>query len=423
MSNKKKKKKSGAPHLSQKALIQRFEKERRAIFKRKLVEVMCAINAQDILLDLPREEFDLLYLIRIHPHKVISEEGFIFPANFTKLIQSTINDYLKNQFFSFNDCEHQFSHEDYFGIVLTLKYWVRTLDKDKYPKKEQYIKAMKPMLDYCVSDQNPELQFILFLRVLSENLTFEPLKMVFYLTSELQTCHSPRLYHGFNVTLCAMKPDIKTVKFDGHNRSIFSYISFAKTANIPTLKAGDITPKCLITQMELPVYYQKHVMQRLTERLDCLTKDHLKLQMDESLAHPQLTPLKDNRALLAFTFLGYKLGYFVVEVADGMAVLRTFLFLTNEGTPEGNRLKNKLGLNKLDNSYVHLDRLSTFLHSNIKDDEQLPQILKDCGCEDLLKIDPNLVNSTKKETFIDASFIKKYLSVEVAEISNEDQLI
>jgi hypothetical protein len=46
-----------------------------------------------------------------------------------------------------------------------------------------------------------------------------------------------------------------------------------------------------------------------------------------------------------------KIGYFVVEPVNDMLVIKTFLFITHNCTPEGDKLKELTGLGKSDISY------------------------------------------------------------------------
>ena len=420
MSKKKKKAKSGSKHLSQKAILQRLEKERRIGFYKKAEQILKAINAQEIMSDLSVRELEQMYRSRFQTHKVVSGSSFDFGPTFYRAIQRTVNSFMKERFFNFQGSEQKFPYQDYFTIVITLKHWARTLP-DNSPKKKTYLQALKPLLDFCASLSNPEIQFELFLRILSIQITEDPEKLVTYFVNDHERLELPYPYIRFRVGIYMVRPDVKTVKFEGHNRSVYSYISTLNIAHIPRLRAGDISPKSLIGNMELTVYYQKHMMERLKERIDCFSTHLLKIEIDESLRHPQLIPIGEMRALLTFTFYGYKLGYFVVEVIAGIAVLRTFLFLTNDGTPEGDRLKKELGLNKLDKTYTQLDRLSTFLHSDIREDEQLQQLLKKSGCDGLLHIAPKIIEaSTKSDSHIDAAHIKKYLSLETPDCATKD---
>ncbi|NJO89402.1 MAG: hypothetical protein HC831_10930 [Chloroflexia bacterium] len=94
--------------------------------------------------------------------------------------------------------------------------------------------------------------------------------------------------------------------------------------------------------------------------------------------------LFNNKLLIEFTTAeGYKLGYFSAEAIEGMIVIKTFLFLTNGGTPEGQKLEKICGLKKQDKKYWAIDKLSTFKNSDIAKTPELKSLFLEAGCSDL----------------------------------------
>lgn len=79
-----------------------------------------------------------------------------------------------------------------------------------------------------------------------------------------------------------------------------------------------------------------------------------------------------------------KVGYLVCSYAEGKVVIRSFLFLTNDGTPEGKRLSKLTQLQKLDKRYLEIDTLGGFMGFNIAYDVQLSSLFIEAGCGDLL---------------------------------------
>src|SRR5207302_802619 len=79
-------------------------------------------------------------------------------------------------------------------------------------------------------------------------------------------------------------------------------------------------------------------------------------------------------------------GCLVARVVGNQVVLRTFLFLTMEGTPEARELSRRLGLSRPDIEYEGLDRLETFLSPSFRADAELAELLRECGCGSLLGI-------------------------------------
>jgi hypothetical protein len=84
-----------------------------------------------------------------------------------------------------------------------------------------------------------------------------------------------------------------------------------------------------------------------------------------------------------------KVGYLVADLKDDKLIIRTFLFLTQNGTPEGNKLVELYGLGKLDKSFLAMDKLSTFLTTDMCSDSNLSEIFQQAGCQYLLDIYDN----------------------------------
>lgn len=65
-------------------------------------------------------------------------------------------------------------------------------------------------------------------------------------------------------------------------------------------------------------------------------------------------------------------------------MLRTFLFITNEGTPEGEALARLTGLQKQDKQYLAIGKLSTFMNAKLFESEEFCRLLKSVGCGGLI---------------------------------------
>jgi hypothetical protein len=134
------------------------------------------------------------------------------------------------------------------------------------------------------------------------------------------------------------------------------------------------------------VYIQAHAIERLYERIDCIEKRQVMLLAFYSIINPNIIYDK-GRMLIVYEFSqGCTLGYFVADVTDGVLLIRTFLFLTNEGTPEARRLKEISGMDKLDIKYWNIDKLHHFLESDIALKPEIKKVFTDAGCSALFKM-------------------------------------
>jgi hypothetical protein len=144
---------------------------------------------------------------------------------------------------------------------------------------------------------------------------------------------------------------------------------------------------------DLPVFVSEHAISRLHERLPIAPdRSFLHKMMYDSLDTPRLKPAEGRDGFLVEAGLSSrKYGYFVVEVYAEFIFVRTFLFLTMQGTPEAKCLRQKLGLSRKDIEYFKLDSFYTLACSDLGEDPELRHALAACGCDYLLDYsDPEL---------------------------------
>jgi hypothetical protein len=158
----------------------------------------------------------------------------------------------------------------------------------------------------------------------------------------------------------------------------------------------------------LPVYIQQHVLSRFQERTlfpPGLVSEYLFRIL--SRQEPHYYRWK-NHSLVEFLAGAHKIGYFVVSLHTTSLVVRTFLFLTNDGTPEGRKLAAITNLHLLDKQFLGIDEINAFLQYNIAGDAILRKLFVDAGCGSLL----HYVDEYFKERgqpLSSADFIHKYL--------------
>ena len=78
--------------------------------------------------------------------------------------------------------------------------------------------------------------------------------------------------------------------------------------------------------------------------------------------------------------------HFLVELYDDFVFVRTFLFLTMQGTPEAKCLRQRLGLSRSDIEYYKLDHFFTLSQSDLGDDPDLRRALAECGCQPFARL-------------------------------------
>jgi hypothetical protein len=137
-----------------------------------------------------------------------------------------------------------------------------------------------------------------------------------------------------------------------------------------------------------PIFIQSHAIHKLRERLpeDLLTERDVKMGLLESFTDLRLERQGEDTYRIEYHLTGHRVGYLTARVAQGKLVVTTFLFLTMSGTPEGTQLRERLRLTRWDIEHEGLDRLGTFLGTDVHSDPGLAAALEKCGCGSLLAL-------------------------------------
>jgi len=185
--------------------------------------------------------------------------------------------------------------------------------------------------------------------------------------------------------LFRIKPEIRTVRIDGVRRPLMrlGWYDTKHGVNWSELMPDQIGIRSKTTEA-LPVYVQQHALNRFCERT-LLPGGFAISFLTNVFARgiPIYNPQK-NATLVAFFVGEHKIGYFVIKLHQDILVVHTFLFLTNDGTPEGSRLASMTRLQLLDKQFLGIDRMDSFVIYNITGDDALRQLFIKAGCESLL---------------------------------------
>ncbi|WP_207423564.1 hypothetical protein [Desertivirga brevis] len=212
------------------------------------------------------------------------------------------------------------------------------------------------------------------------------------------------------VELQIIRPFHKKICIEGHTREIIwvgwpDYYGGVNYVSIEPSKLG------LQGNEPLPIFIQKHALQRLQERLSLLPGPvHFSLfNLFMDVEFDCLT--KENYCLLALKVMDQKLGYLLCSLHGDVIVIRTFLFLTNDGTPEGQKLQELTKVNRLDKQYLGIDTLKAFLEMNIESNAVLSGLFNEAGCSGLLNTEPLIALRQIDLAAKDPALLLKYLNL------------
>ena len=201
----------------------------------------------------------------------------------------------------------------------------------------------------------------------------------------------------------------ESLMFRLRNNSREAFRVATKLPGSAELHYPDLTPEMLgishpLPQKGLPVYIQRHALSRIYERLDCIDPSILLPTIYSAIHHPSVIIINHKRVLLTVMLANAKVGYFLASVEKNALLIRTFLFITASGTPEGNSLRKTTKLQKLDIKHLALDKLSSFVTNRVVTNPQIRMIFEKVGygylfCSSLTK-------------FVSAEFLAKHTPAE-----------
>ncbi|MDR3309163.1 MAG: hypothetical protein LBS80_04335 [Tannerella sp.] len=198
-----------------------------------------------------------------------------------------------------------------------------------------------------------------------------------------------KLYH--TITIGAHPLEVKHVSFKGDKRPVIQLGMmhhpelYDESVFIPFKISGEtLNINSTFAKLMIPVYIQQHALNRILERSGYVIPGLCKIDLIKAVLQPVITHIAKKRYLIEYRMMDVKIGYLVVELIDGMIVIITFLLMTNNGTPEGDKLAELTGLKKLDKEYLMIDNISSLASSDILESETVCNLFRDAGCQSIL---------------------------------------
>lgn len=370
-------------------------------------------SAFDLLTPL---EVTMLYSCRLRPVKIKSPDT---PAETVsgpdlEILNNSLTALLKKTFVNLG-VKSLFSLYDFCSYVETIYFYWRNANtqnfinadkfKDKFPV---FFEKYKETRIEAFSKLDEVLEFISFnySDICKELLWLEPERK-----KENGNKIDIRVFYN-NYTAHFEKPETVLLDIDGKKRSIFR-IGFTRLDGITWLTT---TPKNLgrsgvMEQYPLKVYIQRHAIERIKERLGPSFVLTQYVDILTALFAKKIYDSDDGNFLFAYTIRSKKVGYLKADIIEDKLIIRTFLFLTNNGTPEGKKLASLLGVQKEDKQYLGIDKLNTFINSDIETNTNLKMIFCQAGCGDLFEV-KKYVSEGSITLTQSASYLLHYLGLD-----------
>ncbi|MBW8332251.1 MAG: hypothetical protein K0M40_09545 [Prolixibacteraceae bacterium] len=358
-------------------------------FLNKLRNSFKTIVGEDVFKFIPSNDYKLLIYGRARPIIAVSEKGQSIPPKIIEAIQLLINFYIKKEMMPAEFSLKPISIIDFYTTGLTFSTYCTYLENNdiKYKNADQ-VKTL-------ISNSNLELnkQF----DILYDKLV---LRLFPFLIQTTNSFWEGYFSYRFNISnsedVVGLQYQVVVKQHELEKRQFLLSDSVRPAFRIGwtfkdnafewiSLLPSELGIKSLPEDQQIPVYIQSHAIQRIFERLDCIHRYVLISSIYLSIG--KCVCIKDRgKFIIEFVILDVKVGYLSAVMSEGKLVIRTFLFLTFNGTPEGKRLEEFIGLKALDTKYLKMDKLSSFMTGKLKENDELRAIFEKADCLHLVEL-------------------------------------
>lgn len=388
------------------------------VYYKKMRQVMALVGDASAFDMLDKVELKLLHYCRIRPFKIINPRDGqqCFGQKSIDLFNQNLSDLTHHSFIEIGEQKTKISLYDFSIYVETLFLYWRNVAEDT-PELRTKFRACFPLFD---SNNFKELRSEVLERIehrlelmawLYSDITHQTIRFVYEETDKATSMFCTKAYYN-NFIVEQKKAETEVLEINGHKRTIYRICMNMKQELIPlTIAAGQLGIEGVMQKFRLKVFIQQHALNRIEERLG---KRFLFLSYFLVLIATlgEAIPLAGNNTYLFPLTNGFtKLGYLKGDLIGDKVVIRTFLFLTNNGTPEGEKLQKLFGLEKADKKYLGIDKLSTFVLSDIKENEQLKTLFCEAGCGGLFELDKTALDKPEEKEIACADYIANYLGI------------
>jgi hypothetical protein len=201
---------------------------------------------------------------------------------------------------------------------------------------------------------------------------------------ELEKPDGCKRYLSFKIR--RREPVQRRVTIDGGARPVYRVVMPLNCSVVweATIPAAALKEHVAYDQPLVPLYVQSHALHRLHQRLAPLEPCDCDFYLAAAALAPRIVRTDAQTLLLAVRAGDQALGYLVLEPLKRMLVGRTFLFITQTGTPEGDALARCLSIMPAERRYLGLDKLETYLSTDILHDPDLFFVFEQCGLANML---------------------------------------
>jgi len=406
---KKKEKKVNSQQLKQEEIHQKNCYLQRI---KAMMEILGDASAYDCL---SHAGVNILYLTRIRPVKLISSDNPALKVSKNDLdaLNEVLNQLLRGKLISINPEKKQISLYDYMCYSETVYFFWRNVKKGDCLNPEAFKKKFPIFNDF--EDKRLEFHtikddYIRFISWAYTKLGHFYVRIELEITKPNTTIFNSKAFFN-NYIVYLEKPETELFEIDRHKRAIFRIGIYHENEFIGLpLTPEQLGINGLLNTIPLKIYIQRHALERITERIGDFFTATTFIEIINMVSKHHTVPSGDGGFLFPYTYMEKRIGYLKADIFGDRLIFRTFLFLTNNGTPEGKKLANLLGIQKLDKKYLGIDNLNTFINSDIESNENLKRVFSKAGCGDLFEL-KKVMKVNSSPSIHCANFLENYLGL------------
>lgn len=368
-------------------LLKQHKAEHKIKYLNRIKSICNLVNSGHLYNLIPQKELDWIYNRRVLAFKFEAAEGNEIAAKAMSEIRTLSNDILREVTISVTNDGKKLTLFEFITYGMNFFEYIDSLTEDKYSKAAAIMEMKGMFRDYHQMFDEADDQ----LEIYSNNACF----MSYDLSSKIYW-----IIHSYNINennlngienlmtvYCTTPEKIYDNKDDNYRPAVRLCMGLSQRG-LGYFQFNPEQIKISLTKKDsdLGIYIQAHALQRLKERLDCLGSFWQQLHLINSLLDAKIYKDEKDTYFIAFKINEIKIGYLLADLNQNRLIIRTFLFITQHGTPEGNKLAEMYGLGKLDKTYLELDRLSTFVSKDMCSNSKLSEIFQQVGCQYLLDI-------------------------------------
>lgn len=374
------------PNQYQQQKIAKAQHKNLFLFKmRGVINAICEKSIYELI---PQKYLDDVYEKRFLSILIKKADGHDIPNDIMKEITSIISISLKEDDFPFTPDGRRITLNDIFTVFFSISTLERSIKYDDFPMarivKDELLKIRE---DEDLTERAYRRLSIIMRTI---GLIYSDLQKQFlYCDSKFEIVNKKGVHVQTQILIYAVKPETAYVKINKEYRPVIRLGLPIESNGLEyiSIKPSQLNLKNTFADIPHDVYIQSHAIIRLKERLDSINEPLIWFFLFIELkTKPKLIYDKHNHMMLEFRIADEKLGYLPIEITDGKIVIKTFLFITNTVTPEGMILEKYTGFQKEEEKYLSIDKLSTFVNSDIGENIELQKFLRKSGCQSLIDL-------------------------------------